>query len=443
MSITQRKQELIILSEDESKHILDLFPSKLKPYLKECNNPLDETQMLLNLFKKRNVRIILREEQNEFNRIEWVAYFHCADLAGEIKYDKNHIKHWTDRWNITFYKYKDLGSQNGRVKICEINPRTTNINANYINEQDLKKVLIKISTKEAEVFQDWILRQSTIMKNIMQYVLELRYKLQIEKHDEEKKQLTLKHEEDKKLFEQKITKKTKRALIKYKAPDNKQGDVYIASSKSKMKDNEYKIGQTGKTGKARIKEMQTGDPTLKCLAEFKCTNVVLAESFLHGFLQHLQVYSKREFFRVSSLEKCKSIVKKVVDFVNQLNKDDGDDYKTLQNMYIGIADDIPKMICNKEAEAEEEEEEEEVVVEKDIDIYKQYLDTRTEKSDKHIHTSTLYEHFKKLYVKKNPNTPAPNNKEFVKEIRKHCEVLPNVRVGDKSTTGIKNLRIVK
>jgi len=444
MSITQRKQELIILSEAESKHILEMFPLSLKPYLEECNNPLDETQMLLNLFKKRNVRIILKKEKDEFGDDEWNGYFHCVDLAEKVNFNKDHIRDWNKNWKIEFFKYKNLAAPNARVKICEINKRTTNANANYINEQDLKKVLLKIKTKEAEVFQEWILKQATIMKKLIKKMIEIKHtleaeqlKLQIEKHDEEKKQLTLKHEEDKKLFEEKITRKTKRALIKYKAPDNKQGVIYIASSESKMKRNEYKIGQTGRTGKARTKDMQTGDPTLECLAEFKCTNVVLAEAHLHKMLEHLRVYSNREFFSVSSLETCKSIVKKVVDFVNENDKEYGMDYKTLQNIYIGIADDIPKMICDKkEAEAEEEEEE-------DIDIYKQYLDTRTKESKKHILIRDLYEDFKSWHQTNNPNKKVPDKKEFVKEIREYHTVNDRVRVGTSVSTGILNLCIIE
>ena len=77
-----------------------------------------------------------------------------------------------------------------------------------------------------------------------------------------------------------------------------------------------------------------------------------------------------------------------------------------------------------------------------IDIYKQYLDERTKKNNKHIHTSVLYDDFKKWFNSNNPNSKMPSNKEFVKEIRKYYEVFDNVRVDGKNTTGIKNLQII-
>ena len=77
----------------------------------------------------------------------------------------------------------------------------------------------------------------------------------------------------------------------------------------------------------------------------------------------------------------------------------------------------------------------------DNDIYKVYLNERTKASDKHIHTSTLYDDFKHWFCINNPKTKIPSNKEFVKELRHHYEVFDNVRVDGKNTTGIKNLQI--
>ena len=76
------------------------------------------------------------------------------------------------------------------------------------------------------------------------------------------------------------------------------------------------------------------------------------------------------------------------------------------------------------------------------DIFKQYLDERTEDSDKHIHTSILYDDFKLWYMTNYPNQKEPSNREFVKEIKKYHTVYTNVRVDNKTTTGIKNIQFI-
>jgi len=359
MSLIQPNQQKTTFTEDQLKYILELFPESLKPYLEKCDNPLDETQMLLNLFKDKNVRIILKKEVDEFGDEEWIGYFHCNDLAIDVKYEVKHINQWSNKWNITFYKYKDLVHKNCGQEYCEINPRTTNANANYINEQDLKKVLIKINTKEAIVFQNWILRQATIMKKLIKYVIKIKHtfeaeqhKKEIKQHEEKEKLLTIKYNQEaekhnqekenlKKELEDKTTllkTRTKQALIEYPTIKYKTGAVYIASSESKMKEHKYKIGQTHKTGEIRVNGMTTGDPTFTCLKDYKCVNVVLAEKILHDFLEHLKAYKGKEFFHVSSLDKCKNIVKDVTMFVNKLYDNHGDDYETLQDIYIGLND---------------------------------------------------------------------------------------------------------
>ena len=92
--ITQQANDYLILNEQEQEAILNMFPEKLQSYIKSCNNPLDETQILVNLFKDKNVRIVLREETNEFDDLEWISYYHCGDIASKIKYNVSHITDW-------------------------------------------------------------------------------------------------------------------------------------------------------------------------------------------------------------------------------------------------------------------------------------------------------------------------------------------------------------
>ena len=75
------------------------------------------------------------------------------------------------------------------------------------------------------------------------------------------------------------------------------------------------------------------------------------------------------------------------------------------------------------------------------DIYLQYLEERTEESDKHIHTSTLYTDFKSWFIENNPKAKIPSNKFFVAGLRNHL-TLEQVRVGEKNTLGVKCLKLV-
>jgi phage/plasmid-associated DNA primase len=75
------------------------------------------------------------------------------------------------------------------------------------------------------------------------------------------------------------------------------------------------------------------------------------------------------------------------------------------------------------------------------DTYLQYLEERTEKSDKHIHTSVLYADFKNWFAENNPRTKIPSNRVFVANLRNHL-VLEQVRVNNKNTLGIKCMQLI-
>jgi len=77
------------------------------------------------------------------------------------------------------------------------------------------------------------------------------------------------------------------------------------------------------------------------------------------------------------------------------------------------------------------------------DIYIDFLENCTEKSDKHVSTVQLYTGFKKWLIMIYPNIKIiPNNRVFNANIRKH-RMIEKVRVREHSnvTTGIKNLKL--
>jgi hypothetical protein len=79
----------------------------------------------------------------------------------------------------------------------------------------------------------------------------------------------------------------------------------------------------------------------------------------------------------------------------------------------------------------------------DNSVYKLYLEERTKKSSGHIHTKTLYIDFCKWYKKKYKKECFINNRLFVGGLRTLINVKKNVRVGNKVTTGVEKLEIIK
>lgn len=78
----------------------------------------------------------------------------------------------------------------------------------------------------------------------------------------------------------------------------------------------------------------------------------------------------------------------------------------------------------------------------DTDIYLTFLNERTIKSEKNLHTADLYNDFKEWYGESNPGVKKPTNREFKIGIEKH-EKIKKVKYNGKSQLGIKNLSIIK
>lgn len=78
----------------------------------------------------------------------------------------------------------------------------------------------------------------------------------------------------------------------------------------------------------------------------------------------------------------------------------------------------------------------------EVDIYYSFLNARTEEYNSNILMSELYEDFKIWYKNNNPNTKLPNNRNFNNGIKKYKKIEKSVRVGNKVSVGIKNLKLI-
>ena len=54
---------------------------------------------------------------------------------------------------------------------------------------------------------------------------------------------------------------------------------------------------------------------------------------------------------------------------------------------------------------------------------------------------SLYSAFKDWHKNNNPNTRIPDNRTFLKEIKKYKNIEKNIRVGKKVSYGIKNITL--
>ena len=76
----------------------------------------------------------------------------------------------------------------------------------------------------------------------------------------------------------------------------------------------------------------------------------------------------------------------------------------------------------------------------DTDIYLNFLNECTKKSENHIRTSILYDAFKDWFVNNNPKTHIPSNKEFMINIKRHFNVT-KIKDNGSVVNGIKNLKL--
>lgn len=279
------------------------------------------------MFKDKGVRIIIKKEENEFGDFDYVGYFHAGDIAQNIGYEVKHIYQWSTRWNIVFVSYENLVTQNELPNLTNIiNDKRTDNNANFLSEQELKKVMLKVNTPESNTFQDWILRQSTLTKTIFKYIIQIKHQIEIDKLQQKlQKQI-----EDRQNTQAKIVK----SIELFKKPVRKSGVIYIATSPHYLAMYRYKIGLTTSGESNRESSLQTSNPEINIVYSRPTNDVNLAENLIHSYLSHLNLNANKEFYYISSFDNARKIVDRCVDCINWLVDNFDDDYQLLQSKFI-------------------------------------------------------------------------------------------------------------
>ena len=104
--VTFSNNNEIIFTDEQKEYIISKFPEELHKYLKQTNNPMDETQVIISLLKEKNIRIVLCYEKNIFGVYEWKGYYHATDIADNLKYSD--ISNWSRNWDIKFKKFNEF-----------------------------------------------------------------------------------------------------------------------------------------------------------------------------------------------------------------------------------------------------------------------------------------------------------------------------------------------
>ena len=140
---------------------------------------------------------------------------------------------------------------------------------------------------------------------------------------------------------------------------------------------------------------------------------------------------------------CDAMEKKILELFKKKYircKHIGNEY--FEGDYKSMIRDINSIIELYDVESDESDQSESEDEEIDIIDVSNFIEECTMKSKSHIHTSILYESYKKWCLKKAlEEQEIPSNKIFVENLRQYITVTKSVRVGEKCSIGVKYLEL--
>lgn len=266
-----------------NSEIILKFPEFSRNIIKNLSNPLNEAEILLTLFDSNKIRVIMIYEKNRFDFIEWNMYYHARDIAIQFGYSVKHLTNWSNRWHIKFEKYEKL-INNNIVFIKNFDTVPDN-NSNFIDEFDFGKLLLKIKTNSgtSNFFIDWILTQSKLCKNMLNYIKQIKYENTSNNLIEELRETQkMKDNEYKIKLNNEIEMEKHKMLIK--KYNSSHSLVYIVRVK-KFDNGEYiiKIGETRRGIYDRLQEHLTNYDEAVLLDCFDVYRSKDFENFLHNY----------------------------------------------------------------------------------------------------------------------------------------------------------------
>jgi hypothetical protein len=327
------------MNEQEKNEIIGRFPSSLHKYLQTVFNPLDETEVLLSIFKDHNVRIVILNITDEYGIPDKEIYFHLSDVGTCIQY--NRIRLIVERNKQNKYKYVTyeqlILSHFGLIP----SNTTTNIthitqpakNAIFVDHDNLKNILLatKVDNILVNTFRDWLLSSSNILKVVSRRIILIRQEL--DKEQKNKKVQSLIKQYDDKLQEQQyqndlcnkeLYEQLKAKEFEIKQLQDKIKILYRPKQESLMgefiyvfgveDDTKYKVGGTSNLCE-RIKALQQGNPSATFLFTKQCKKWHITEKLLHDILKDKRI-PNTEWFQIN-FNDVKQTINNIVDSIDQ------------------------------------------------------------------------------------------------------------------------------
>ncbi len=364
-----RNETQILFTDEQREYIISQFPESVRVHLYNVKNPLNETEVLIELFRSEGIRICCVETVDEFGVIELTPYYHTKDIAAKIGYSAQNVNQLNARNGISLVKLNELLLLiNQGVKIIKINWKHTNSNAWFINEDSLKIILIDVKRDESKIEQDdmpyvfkqWILQQSKVFKKLIQHVLRIKLQLdsaQIKAELEDMRmqnQLRLQEQEQLHIDNtNRIMQRLDEASKLYLDRTAIRGFIYIATSPDKQAKAMYKIGKTSTIPEIREIQHRCHDAHAHIEYSIEVDDIDLTEHIIHAVFSNVRTYSNLEFFHFTSLNRCIELVEKWVYSIQKLTKISRDDSSELRLMYAngiiqrGIEDELIRIPIEK------------------------------------------------------------------------------------------------
>jgi hypothetical protein len=247
-------------------------------------------------------------------------------------------------------------------------------------------------------------------------------------------------------------------MLQEKLTKEKNGCIYIVSSKQYAKEGLYKVGRTNKTAKNRIKGSNTyrrEEDKVVVLFELKTYNTPAVESYIHQLLDGIRDSKNREYFKCPfsllkdfithiiyetdvNQNKANDIIKKIFEIEKQENNENiymkGIDMSKFENKNKNIKIKKIKIRNEKENVKKENENEKENEKENENKKENEKVNVKKEKVKKEkaiLESDDIYKIVKKLlklYIKKE-KTKDIKWKDFQQYIRDNVNTInENVKI---------------
>lgn len=343
-----------MFNESDRNFIINQYPQNVRQYVDGVENPLDISQILRNISKIWNVRMIFI-----YHGTDDIDTYYCAiDIANVLDYTINNMHHW-NKWTDKNERFlieeieNDPLQNGGGHKIEYSFPRSGIKNGlSFLSESGLRKILIKVNKPNAKEYSFLLDGMATAIQKIMKHMCVIRVK-QLEQHVQQIENNRLTALKEKEEVEEKLKKQREEQC--FKTTQRKREMIYIVTTTEYMKRKVYKVGKTDNLHR-RLKEYNGTGISISdqyfyvFKKETTCANAV--EQSLKHLIPDYKEDKNKEMYQmhgpllIKILDKLVDLIEAGVEFTNEEILNAVGDYDTDDNLEKIIIEE-PKMIENK------------------------------------------------------------------------------------------------